>query len=230
MEKLSWFPKDLREVLILYRNKYRKVWQKRELIRLSRQPIKKIIIGACNTKFNGWKSVDREVLDLLVENNWLNYFKPNSIDAILAEHVWEHLTPDEAILAAKICFKFLKPGEGYLRVAVPDGFHPDPNYIMCVKPCGSGYGADDHKVLYTYRSLVKIFASVGFDVFLLEYFDEQGKFHYMEWNISDGFIQRSKRFDYRNVNGVLSYTSIILDARKPYYKCPDATNLSAAPI
>ena len=94
---------------------------------------------------------DQDVLNLLVEGDWLAYFSPNSLDAILAEHIWEHLTPEEAAVAAMLCFKFLKPG-GYLRVAVPDGFHPDPAYIEDVKPNGKGPGADDHKLLYTYHT------------------------------------------------------------------------------
>jgi predicted SAM-dependent methyltransferase len=152
---------------------------------------------------------------LLVENDWACYFSPNSVDAILAEHVWEHLTSDKDVTAARNCFKFLKAGEGYLRAAVPDGLHPNPDYVESVMPGGSGSGAKDHKVLYTYRTFPEIFDSVGFEVFLLEYFDELGDFHHVDWNPSDGVIQRSRDFDPRNVNGKLNYTSIILDARKP---------------
>jgi predicted SAM-dependent methyltransferase len=154
------------------------------------------------------------MLNLLSEGDWLRYLKKGSLDAILAEHVWEHLAPEESVIAAKNCFTFLKPG-GYLRVAVPDGFHPDADYVESVRPGGSGCGAGDHKVLYTYDRFRDLFSSVGFDVILLEYFDERGKFHCQEWSSGDGFVERSKRFDSRNADGRLSYTSIILDARKP---------------
>ena len=73
------------------------------------------------------------------------------MDAILAEHVWEHLDCFAAIVAAQNCFKYLKPG-GYIRVAVPDGWHPDKDYIDYVKPGGWGAGSDDHHVLYTYTN------------------------------------------------------------------------------
>ena len=43
-----------------------------------------------------------------------------------------------------------------------------------------------------------MFESAGFQVRLLEYCDENGKFHYNDWNEKDGFIYRSKRFDHRN--------------------------------
>jgi len=109
---------------------------------------------------------------------------------------------------------FLKPG-GYLRVAVPDGFHPDPEYVEWVRPGGTGPGSDDHKVLYTYATFRDLFEKIGFDVVLHEYFDESGQFHFTDWAPSDGMIERSKRYDSRNANGRLAYTSIILDAVKP---------------
>ena len=54
-------------------------------------------------------------------------FPINSLEAILAEHVWEHLTNKEGVEAARICFEFLKP-RGYICCPVLDGFFPDENY------------------------------------------------------------------------------------------------------
>ena len=71
-----------------------------------------------------------------------------------------------------------------------------------------------------------VFASVGFDITLLEYFSENGVFHYHEWNPDDGMITRSKRFDSRNATRELTYTSIILDARKPIR----STNATSRPL
>jgi predicted SAM-dependent methyltransferase len=99
-------------------------------------------------------------------------------------------------------------------VAVPDGLHPNPNLIEAVRVDGSGSAAQEHKVLYTYRTLKEVFEAVGFKVELYEYFDEQGRFHYREWDPQEGTIRRSKRFDRRNKDGVLRYTSIVLDAKK----------------
>ena len=173
----------------------------------------RIIVGA-EEGYEGWIATDKPQLDLLREADWAYHFALNSVDAILAEHVWEHLHCNEAIAAAQNCFKYLKPG-GYIRAAVPDGLHPDQGYIDRVKPGGWGAGSDDHHVLYTYRTLGTVFASVGFKITLLEYFDERGTFHYQEWSPADGMITRSKRFDSRNRTRELAYTSIILDARKP---------------
>src|SRR6476620_1394942 len=130
---------------------------------------------------------------------------------MLAEHVWEHLTADEALSAARTCFTYLRPG-GYLRIAVPDGLHPDPAYQAqsMVGGRGPGGGPNDHKVLYTYATLRGLFEFAGFQVELYEYFDEEGAFHYHRWDERDGKIRRSKRFDHRNRGGRLGYTSIVL--------------------
>jgi len=103
---------------------------------------------------------------------------------------------------------------GYLRAAVPDGLHPSRKYIDAVKPGGTDSGSDDHKVLYNYKKFSEIFCKAGFDVELLEWFDEKGNFNFKEWDKDAGMIHRSKRYDQRNEDGQLNYTSIILDAIK----------------
>jgi predicted SAM-dependent methyltransferase len=176
----------------------------------------RIVIGSAGRHDSGWVPTDEEFLDLLKPTDWDRFFPPASIDALLAEHVWEHLTPEEALTAARTCFRYLKPG-GYLRIAVPDGLHPDPIYLQWVKVGGASPGqlANDHKVLYTYKSSRELFESAGFRVELYEYFDEAGRFHCRDWDAKAGTIGRSKRFDKRNRGGRLIFTSIILDAVKP---------------
>jgi predicted SAM-dependent methyltransferase len=163
---------------------------------------------------SGWIATDVGQLNILVERDWDRYFRADSIEAILAEHVWEHLTKDEATTAAGLCFRYLKAG-GWLRIAVPDGFHPDPAYLATVRPGGSGPGAKDHKVLYNIRSLTALLETSGFQTRALEYFDERGHFHAHDWKPEDGMVRRSARFDHRNRGGELRYTSIIVDAVKP---------------
>jgi len=212
--KVEWVPKPVRKALGgmltgLYCRR-----QKQALKALARAKFKGIVIGSAGTNFEGWVSTDKDTLDLLDENTWKRYIEPDSLNAILAEHVWEHLSPREAAIAARTCYLFLKPG-GRLRVAVPDGYHPDPSYIESVKPGGTGSGADDHQVLYTYLTFGDLFAGAGYEVYIHEYFDENGQFHYNDWNPSDGMIQLSKRYDSRNSGERLAYTSVVLDAVKP---------------
>jgi predicted SAM-dependent methyltransferase len=180
---------------------------------IQNSPQVRLVVGASGIFESNWIPSDIEYFNMLNKYNWEYYFSNNSIDAILSEHVWEHLTIEEGITAANNCYKYLKPG-AYLRIAVPDGYHPDENYITQVKVGGSGEGADDHKMLYTYKSLSSLLEQTGFKVSLLEYFDEHGKFHENKWDIALGKIHRSARFDKRNEEGKLSYTSIIIDAKK----------------
>jgi len=173
-----------------------------------------LIIGAAETKIPGWVSTDICDLDVTQESSWDLFLNGKFAERILSEHVWEHLSQDDTIKANLNVFKFLKPGGNY-RIAVPDGYNPDPEYINYVKPGGVGAGAHDHKILYNYKTLGESLMSVGFKVELLEYWDEFGKFKFIDWDITDGKVIRSKRFDPRNTEGVIKYTSLIIDAKKP---------------
>lgn len=174
----------------------------------------RIVVGSGGIGQAGWIMTDRDFLDLLRPHDWQAFFKENSISAILAEHVWEHLTPAEGLAAAVTCCNYLTPG-GRLRIAVPDGFHPDPDYIELVRVGGSGAGAVDHKVLYNHDTLTSLLTRAGFEVEPLEYFDAAGNLHAADWSPDDGLVRRSRRFDPRNHDGRLRYTSLIVDARKP---------------
>jgi predicted SAM-dependent methyltransferase len=185
----------------------------RVIRRASKRSPLRLVLGSGSLSQKGWLATDREHLDMLNHAHWSRYFGKESVDAMFAEHVWEHLTEADAVEAARNCRCYLKPG-GYLRVAVPDGLHPSQAYRDAVKPMGSGAGADDHKVLYTYATLSRVFEEAGFRVELLEYFDENGSFQAGDWDPKDGLVLRSRRFDERNSDGRLNYTSIILDARK----------------
>lgn len=175
----------------------------------------KINVGSAAKNFdNNWLATDIETLNLTKIKDWKKLLFFLKVDNIMAEHVWEHLTELDTELANQNCFKFLKKG-GILRIAVPDGFHPNTKYIDHVKPGGRGSGAEDHKILYNYKLMTERLQKVGFKVQLLEYWDENGKFHFIDWSDEGGHIRRSKRYDRRNQNGTLSYTSLIVDAVKP---------------
>jgi len=167
-------------------------------------------LGAFGTAFSGWLCTDVSTLDALNINDWRGIFRPLSISTILAEHVIEHWTTDQFRSFLGIARKYLAPA-GFIRIAVPDGLHPTAAYIELVRPGGSGPGADDHKVLYNYKTLSRLVCEEGFASDLLEYFDEHGQFHHNAWSIDDGFIGRSEDHDDRNKEGLLAYTSLIVD-------------------
>ncbi|MBE6930965.1 MAG: methyltransferase domain-containing protein [Ruminococcaceae bacterium] len=177
----------------------------------------KIIIGAGKTVFDGWISTQENELNLLSRADFERMFSANKPTAMLAEHVWEHMSFEEGAIAAKNCFDFLADG-GYLRVAVPDRNFRNEWYQDMVKPGGNGdptHPSYTHKVVYDYKNLCAVFRQAGFEVELLEWCDEAGEFHFKYWNPDDGRIGRSLRFDTRNSADKLGMVSIILDAKKP---------------
>lgn len=176
----------------------------------------KIIIGASSQSYPGWIQTQENELNLLVRGDWECSLGDLRIDVILSEHVWEHLTFEEGVQAAQICYDFLKPG-GYIRCAVPDAYFRNDWYQNMVKVGGPGptdHPAASHKIVYNYRTLTRMFEEAGFNVRLLEYCDEDGAFYYNEWNPEDGFIYRSYRYDHRNNGNELGFVSLIVDAMK----------------
>jgi len=167
-------------------------------------------IGLKENHQDGWLLTDQSSLDALNAADWVSVFSKLKIRRIMAEHVVEHWSTEEFRHFLSIIAPFLAPNAN-LRIAVPDGFHPDPNYIADVRPGGSGPGSDDHEVLYTYQTMTKLLDEAGWPYDLLEYFDERGEFHNKGWDPVDGFIQRSEHHDPRNSDQALSYTSLIFD-------------------
>ncbi|PLT28117.1 class I SAM-dependent methyltransferase [Peribacillus deserti] len=184
---------------------------------LTKQEEIKVVIGAGEYNNNpGWLHTQEDELNLLNLTTWDEKFDENSITAILAEHVWEHLTYEEGIAAAQHCYKFLKPS-GYIRCAVPDGFFRNDEYQKIVKVGGPGpkdHPAASHKIVHNYKILSAMFESAGYEVRLLEYCDEEGNFHTSEWDGNEGVIFRSKRFDPRNQGETPVFPSLIVDAIK----------------
>ncbi len=168
------------------------------------------VVGEPSTNYEGWLFTDRDILDALDEAAWARVFPRKSIHRVLAEHVIEHWTINQFKEFLNISKQFLTP-DAVIRLAVPDGFHPDPEYVEAVRPGGNGSGAEDHKVLYNYRLLSDVLRQDGTRFALLEYFDENGNFHKTDWQIADGFVWRSELHDQRNFEKPLSYTSLIVD-------------------
>lgn len=169
-----------------------------------------VVIGASGQTFDGWVSTDVECLDLTSPQAWERMFKVNSIDRLLIEHVLEHLSEEECRAGLAECHRYLKPG-GLLRIAVPDGYRRDEEYVAAVSP--PIYG---HQILFTVDTLSALLESFGFSVTPLEYFDAQGEFHACPWDVVDGYVSRSSRFDRREEFRYkdVFYTSLIVDARK----------------
>jgi predicted SAM-dependent methyltransferase len=183
-----------------------------------------VIIGAGEQRWGGWIATQQDELDLLKPDTFQRFFGDERAEKLLCEHTWEHLTIEEGIIAAKTCFQFLLPG-GRLRVAVPDGLFPDAEYQRTVQVGGPGpadHPAAGHRVLYVAETFVEVFEQAGFAVTLLEWWDASGSFNTTPWSLEDGPIYRSSLMDhrneaYRNSQGPLKVSSLILDAIRPVH-------------
>lgn len=173
----------------------------------------KIIVGAGPTKYKGWFSTDIVTLDITKGSDFEKYFNKKKIKNVLAEHVLEHLTQEEL---KKMILNFYKYSDDKvnIRIAVPDGFHPNKGYIETVRPGGKGDGAFDHKSLFNIKSLSEIFIKAGFKSHPIEYWNEKNEFHQGYSNDEHGYVMRSFINDKRNQDGKPVYTSLIVDFRK----------------
>lgn len=216
---VNWLKRVLRPIYapIVIQYRHQKAFrQQQEKIRQqvvtcyeSDQPIK-IVIGAGLTEFDGWIATDIPAFDILKHEHWAILFQPNTIYRMLAEHVFEHLTEAQFQDFLRVARSYLAK-DGRIRIAIPDGNHPDPAYIERVRPNGTGEGAHDHKVLYTCDKITRLLDHEGYEYELVEYFDGGGQFHQIDWDNADGYIKRSAGNDHRNAKNPLSYTSLIVD-------------------
>lgn len=150
----------------------------------------KIVIGSGRTSFKEWISTDLPHFNILKKSDWNYFFSKLKIDNILAEHVLEHLTETENEVVLKAVFVHLKEN-GIFRIAVPDGYNPDPKYIDDVSPLGKIGASYGHKSLWNYKTYAELAKKNNFTIKFIEYFDEQKNYFLNPYNIIDGEIKRT---------------------------------------
>ncbi|OFX75863.1 MAG: hypothetical protein A2X12_04950 [Bacteroidetes bacterium GWE2_29_8] len=171
----------------------------------------KVIVGSFHHDYEGWIKTDYPHFDLLREKHWQYFFEQHPPDNILAEHVLEHFTVDEAKIIFLFAYKYMKKN-AIFRIAVPDGLNNYPDYVESVKPQGTGIGSKDHKTLWDVYSLTKTIESVGFKTKAQEYYDKENILHFEDYDLSEGFIARSRNKGVPDLEE--GYTSLIIDAIK----------------
>ncbi len=180
----------------------------------------KIIVGAAETHQKGWFSTNEQWLDITKEIDWIRLFRGKTIlTHVVAEHVFEHLTPNEIHEALCNICRHLNDG-GQIRIAVPDGYHPSGEYIEHVKVGGKGDDAADHKQLLNQDSLKKYLKEAGLNGFeVVEGYDKDGFLTSNSWRSENGYIRRSRQNgDSADWGFPDASTSLIVDAWK---QCTD---------
>jgi hypothetical protein len=177
----------------------------------TKSPIK-IILGASHVtpSMDGWVKTDLPQFDITNEEHWKIIFGKNKVNNFLIEHVLEHLTLEQNKIFFAIAKRYLQQ-QGNIRIAVPDGFHTNPEYINFVKPNGNGPGCEDHKLLWNIDLMNSIASEFNFRITKLEYFDKAGKFTTTDFNDTNGHIYRSYKKLLNTKDIPSSYSSLIVD-------------------
>lgn len=155
------------------------------------QPLK-VILGAAETYQKGWYSTNECWLDISNPRHWESVFHGRKlITHAVAEHVFEHLTHAEALQALKNVAEHMVAG-GRIRIAVPDGYHPDKEYLRHVGINGIGDDAADHKQLLNTDVLQALLAEAGFQARHVEGYDKDANLVQLPYSPDDGAIRRSR--------------------------------------
>lgn len=152
----------------------------------------KIIVGAAETYQDGWLSTNEQWLDITSQKDWAAIFKGKKcLSHVVAEHVFEHLTYEEAQRALALIRAHMLEN-GHLRIAVPDGYNPDPVYLKHVGIKGIGDDAADHKQLLNVDVLSTLIEEAGFAPVHQEGYRQDGTLVQNTYKATDGFILRSR--------------------------------------
>lgn len=205
----------IRKFIKFIKYNYRKYYIK---WRLTEEKEIKIILGAAETVQRGWFSTNEQWLDITNEEHWKKIFQGRvCLSHVVAEHVFEHLTYQEAQTALAHIKNHMIDG-GRIRIAVPDGYHPDPVYLKHVGINGIGDDAADHKQLLNVDVLRNLLEEAGFLSEHLEGYNAAGGLVQKPVDWENGFIMRSRSNDQTDTSEIWGFpdsnTSLIVDGRK----------------
>ena len=204
-----WLKRLARITIKFFKYRYRRLRISRAIVRGQKL---KIIVGAAETWQPGWYSTNEQWLDITSPTDWKRLFKNKRIIThVIAEHVLEHLTRQECLIALRLIAAHLTNG-GRIRIALPDGYNPDENYLRHVGIGGIGDDSADHKQLLNVDTLSEILRESGFKPIHIEGYDANGNLIQQTWSPDDGFVRRSRANTYKNTwNFFDSDTSLIVD-------------------
>ena len=178
----------------------------------------KLILGAALTSQKNWISTNEEWFDISKKKHWERLFKNKiKLKRAIAEHVFEHLTKEEMKSAFNLVYIHLIKN-GTLRIAVPDGNHPDPIYRQHTGIGGLGADASDHKQFITYEYLKSELENCGFTCFLREGYRADGILISEKIPPELGFVIRSRKNNSLAIKNGWDFddsnSSLIVDAYK----------------
>jgi SAM-dependent methyltransferase len=97
--------------------------QRRRALALARREPLRLQLGSAANRLDGWVNIDLFRPGLALELYWdLRRgipFGSGTVDAVFAEHLFEHLTYPQGLALMRECRRIIRPG-GVLRIGVPD--------------------------------------------------------------------------------------------------------------
>ncbi len=185
---------------------------KRKIKKAARKGNIKVILGCADSLWEGWVSTDLPHFDISKASDWDFFFRNKKIDNLFAEHVLEHLTKDEVKTVIQFAYHYLAD-KGYFRIAVPDAWHPNPEYIARESDTSGYYKPPhNHKSFWNLKTLSELIISEGFSVEPLEYCNEKREIITSDFSLTNGFFKRSKSKGF--ICDIKDYSSLIMDAKK----------------
>jgi predicted SAM-dependent methyltransferase len=189
----------------------------------------RIVIGASAQQihdeaniFGEWIPFAVNDLDVLSREDFLFYFSsPGSIDAIVAEHMFEHLAIGDALWAFQLCREFLKAPGGYLRVAVPDWLSYLPHELASKTRADMTHRHHTQLNLHSLTSML-VHRAKFTSIVPREYSLEDGSYAYGSLTPLEGKVKRSMCFTTHT-----RPPSLVLDAFKSITATTHTTTASA---
>jgi predicted SAM-dependent methyltransferase len=153
--------------------------QRRRAAVLEQQRPLRLNLGSADDHIPGWVGIDLlrpgRKLDLYWDLRRGLPFKRHSVDAIAAEHLFEHLTFDQGVALMRECLRVLAPG-GVLRISVPDleryvaSYLGQDDLIDQVRPgrrtralaLGEVFFLYGHQCMYDFETLERACTEAGF--------------------------------------------------------------------
>ena len=168
------------------------ITRKTVMKRIRDAEVLRLVVGAGATKYPGWISIEKYILDVTKREDWVALLGSRKVDNILSEHVFEHLEYENSIQAFCNIAEFLADG-GVFRWAVPDGYHPSAYVRKLTGTHGTELGADSHKYFYTIDDIPEIEDITGLKAVPLEFFCKDGFFVGNPIDSNKGYIQRCSK-------------------------------------
>jgi predicted SAM-dependent methyltransferase len=152
--------------------------RRRALVLAKRRPLQ-LHLGSSTNRLAGWVNIDLlrpgRRLDLYWDLRRGLPFPSARVDAIFAEHLFEHLTHDDGSALVRECLRVLRPG-GVLRIGVPDldryiaSYLGQDDLIDRVRPgrptraiaLGETFFLYGHRCMYDFETLERTCIDAGF--------------------------------------------------------------------